>query len=79
MLIIFIILVVVTVVGALFTIGLITIPRSTEIIVTPSNFVIESGKTIILTARLQSDSFILTGKTIYWSASEGSFDRTVGE
>lgn len=79
LLIILTILVVVVMVSALFITGLITIPRSTEIIVTPSSFVIESGKTITLTARLQSDSFILTGKTIYWSASEGSFDRTVGE
>ncbi|MEM1557921.1 MAG: hypothetical protein QXG12_04965 [Thermoproteota archaeon] len=74
------IFIVIAITGTAFILtGLITFPRSTKIIVTPTDFIIESGKTITFSARLESDSFILTGKPIYWSASEGSFDKTVGE
>jgi len=73
------IVVVVVIIGvALFT-GLIIIPRATQLIVSPSSFVVESGGSIMFSARLQSDTFMLSGKPITWSASEGSLDRTIGE
>ena len=71
-------IIVASVAAAFFT-GLITIPRPTSLTVTPSNFVIESGKSIMLTALLKTDSFVLTGKTIKWSASDGTLDKTIGE
>lgn len=62
-----------------YFVGLITIPRSTNLTINPSDFVVESGSSVMLSAQLKSDSFILTGKPIKWSASDGSFDKTTGE
>ncbi|MEM2704761.1 MAG: hypothetical protein QXR45_16570 [Candidatus Bathyarchaeia archaeon] len=74
-----IVILVVIVIGAAFITGLITIPRSTKLVVNPSTFIVESGGSIILSARLESDTFILSGKTITWSASDGTFDKNIGE
>jgi len=67
------------VVAVAFFTGIIVIPRATKLSIHPSSFTVESGSSIMLTARLESDSFILSGKTITWSVSEGSLDKTVGE
>ncbi|MCS7135195.1 MAG: hypothetical protein NZ893_02025 [Candidatus Aenigmarchaeota archaeon] len=76
---IIIVIILICIIIATYFTGLIIIPRSTKLSVTPSNFVIESGSNLVFTARLESDNFVLTGKPLYWSASEGSFDKTVGE
>ncbi|MEM4001689.1 MAG: hypothetical protein QXW86_13335, partial [Saccharolobus sp.] len=70
--------VIVSVFGALIT-GVIVIPKNTILVITPSNPILKAGESILLTATLTSDSFILSGKTILWSASEGTLDRNVGE
>ncbi|MEM2910079.1 MAG: hypothetical protein QXO01_03290 [Nitrososphaerota archaeon] len=77
--IIIMIIIVVIAISAAFITGLITIPRSTKLTVNPPTFVIESGGTIILSAKLESETFILSGKTIVWSASEGILDKNVGD
>ncbi|MEM3067007.1 MAG: hypothetical protein QXI81_06730, partial [Nitrososphaerota archaeon] len=66
-------------VGAMFFTGLIVIPRSTQLNVTPSEFELESGKSITLIATLTSDSFILSGKELKWSVTDGSLDKAIGE
>lgn len=70
---------VVIIIGATFLTGIITIPRATQLVINPSNPVVESGDSITFSAKLTSDSFILSGKTITWSASAGSFDKTTGD
>lgn len=67
-----------SIVGAFFT-GLITIPRSTNLTISPSSFVVESGESVMFNALLKSDSFVLTGKLIKWSASDGTLDKNTGE
>lgn len=71
--------VIIIIVFTALTTGLISIPRTTRLTIVPSSFTIGSGDTIMLVARLESDSFVVSGKAITWSASEGSFDKTVGE
>ncbi|MEM2373299.1 MAG: hypothetical protein QXI11_02535 [Thermoproteota archaeon] len=76
---IMLVIVAIVAIGAAFLTGLITIPRNTKLTVNPPTFVVESGGSIILSARLESDTFILSGKTIIWSASDGTFDKNIGE
>jgi len=73
------VIVVVLLIAGAFLTGLIVIPRPTTLTISPSKFLLGPGESIMLKAILQSDSFILSGKTITWSASEGSLDKTTGE
>lgn len=68
---------VVVVLAAFFT-GLIVIPKDTELTISPYNFTVVSGSSTVMTAKLVSGSFVVSGRTITWSASQGSFDKTVG-
>jgi len=73
------VIVVALLIAGAFLTGLIVIPRPTTLTISPSKFLLGPGESIMLKAILQSDSFILSGKTITWSASEGSLDKTTGE